>query len=95
MSSLPLVTCSGGGGTPAPDSANVPIVSDNFAVSAEGRLVPGKFAELLFSGGGKVAEVLTAEGTTVSVGDVLARLENSELLASQVAQAEAELLNAQ
>ena len=68
MSSLPLVACSGGGGTPAPDSANVPIVSDNFAVSAE--------------------------GATVSVGDVLARLENSELLASQVAQAEAELLNA-
>ena len=95
VSSLALAACSGGSGTPTPDSANVPIVSDNFAVSAEGRLVPGKFAELSFSGGGKVAEVLAAEGVVVSEGDVLARLENSESLQSSVAQAELELLNAQ
>jgi multidrug resistance efflux pump len=95
LTGLILAACSGGSGTPTPDSANIPIVSDNFAVSAEGRLVPGKFAELSFSGGGKVAEVSVAEGAVVSEGDVLARLENSESLQSSVAQAEQELLNAQ
>lgn len=95
LMSFVLVACSGSGGTPTPGAAGVPIVSDNFAVSAEGKLVPGKFAELSFSNGGKIAEVLVAEGAKVSEGDVLARLENSESLQSGVAQAELELLNAQ
>jgi len=94
LTSLVLAACSGSG-TPTPESSNIPIVSDNFAISAEGRLVPGKFTQLSFSVGGTVSEVLTAEGADVAEDEVLARLENSESLQSQVAQAELELLNAQ
>ncbi len=93
ISSTVLAACSSA--TPAPDTANVPIVTDDFAVSAEGRLVPGNFVQLSFSAGGKVTEVLAAEGASVAEGDVIARLENSEALQAEVARAELEVLNAQ
>ena len=81
--------------TPAPDTADIPVVTDDFAVSAEGRLVPGNFVQLAFSAGGKVVEVPVAEGAAVAEGEVIARLENSEALMAEVSRAELEVLNAQ
>jgi multidrug resistance efflux pump len=81
--------------TPAPDTTDIPVVTDDFAVSAEGRLVPGNFVQLAFSAGGKVVEVPVAEGSTVAEGEVIARLENSEALMAEVSRAELEVLNAQ
>jgi multidrug resistance efflux pump len=68
---------------------------DDFAVIADGRLLPRQFVQLSFSNGGKVAEVPNAEGDPIAVGDVIARLENSEALAAEVARAQLDLLNAQ
>ncbi|MEK7277509.1 MAG: hypothetical protein AAB427_09185, partial [Chloroflexota bacterium] len=81
--------------TPTPDTSNVPVVTDDFAVTAEGRLLPGQYAQISFSAGGKVAELLKAEGDTVAEDDVIARLENSEALQAEVARAETEALSAQ
>ncbi|MEK7327798.1 MAG: biotin/lipoyl-binding protein, partial [Chloroflexota bacterium] len=81
--------------TPTPDTTDIPVVTDDFAVSAEGRLVPGNFVQLSFSAGGKVVEVPVAEGMPVAEGEVIARLENSEALMAEVSRAELEVLNAQ
>lgn len=93
ISALLVSACGGAAPTPTPSTA--PVVVEDFAVTAEGRLVPETFANLSFSVGGSVAEVLAAEGDKVSAGDVLARLENSEALRAEAARAELELINAQ
>jgi RND family efflux transporter MFP subunit len=59
-------------------------------VSVTGRVVPFSSAELSFERGGKVAAVLAQVGDSVKRGDVLVRLDSSELLA-QRAQAKANL----
>ena len=89
-----LAACSGPT-TPTTDSGTVPVVSDNFAVVAEGKLLPDQFANISFASGGKIAEVLVSEGQSVEADTVLARLENSESLMAQVKQAETEVINAQ
>ncbi len=94
LGSLFIAACSGGA-TPAADTTSVPVVTDNFAVVAEGKLLPGQYANLAFETGGKVAEALVVEGQAVKADEVIARLESSESLQAQVAQAEAETLNAQ
>lgn len=90
-----LLTACSGAATPTPDSGTVPVVSDNFAVVAEGKLLPDQFANISFASGGKIAEVLVSEGQAVEAATVLARLENSESLMAQVKQAETEVINAQ
>lgn len=90
--SLALAACSGGA-TPTPTEAP-PIVVDDFAVMAEGRLLPRDTASLTFGAGGYVTELLASEGMTLTTGQVVARLDNTAALA-QVAQAELEVLNAQ
>lgn len=82
------------GAQPTPAPTEVPVVVDDFAVVADGRLRPEQFVQLSFAGGGQLAEVLVAEGDTVAEGDLLARLETSESLAAQVASSQLELLNA-
>jgi len=88
-------------GSLAPSSANqaeptpVPIVVTDLRVVAEGRLVPHQFVNLAFKAGGQVAEVLVAEGETVTAGQAIARLTNQEQLEAALANAEMELLNAQ
>lgn len=90
---LTLAACSA---QPTPEgTALPPVVVDDFAIVADGRLRPQQFVELSFAGGGQIDEVLAAEGDTVAEGDLLARLETSESLAAQVASSELELLNAQ
>src|SRR3990172_8750478 len=88
-----LTACGGAASTPTSEAP--PVVVDDIAVIAEGRLLPQESVQLSFSTGGKVVEILAAEGAPVKADDVIARLENSEALQAQVAQAELELLNAQ
>lgn len=63
-------------------------------VSAEAQIVPLRHARLSFDTGGRVVEILAAEGDTVQAGDPLVRLDatNQEIA---VTQAEAGLLQAQ
>jgi multidrug efflux pump subunit AcrA (membrane-fusion protein) len=89
---LVLAACSGGA-APTPTQAP-PVVVDDFAVVAEGRLAPRDSTQIAFGAGGYVAEILVSEGLTVTAGQVIARLDNTAQKA-QVAQAELELLNAQ
>ncbi|OGO41813.1 MAG: hypothetical protein A2W36_06585 [Chloroflexi bacterium RBG_16_58_14] len=96
LGSLILSAC-GSLGAPASDAAptDIPIVITDTDVVAEGRVVPNDSANLSFKIAGQVTEVLITEGDTVEVGQVIARLDNSEQLQSAIANAEAELLNAQ
>ena len=89
-----LIAACNGFGSPTPDTTIVPVVSDDFAVVAEGKLLPAQYANLSFETGGKVADIIVVEGQAVKTGDALARLENSEQLKAQVSGAEAEVLNA-
>jgi multidrug resistance efflux pump len=97
LSALLLQACGAIGGqqagaaTPTP----LPVVVAETNVVAEGRVVPNQFVSLSFKTGGQVAEVLVKEGETVEAGEAIARLDDSEQLASAVAGAEVELLNAQ
>jgi multidrug resistance efflux pump len=61
---------------------------------AEGRLVPHETANLSFTNGGRLAEVLVKEGDLVKAGQVVARLSNGEQADSAVAAAELEHVNA-
>jgi len=92
-----LVAACGSIGAPAAEAepTEIPIVVSDTNVVAEGRLVPNQSANLSFKAAGQVAEILITEGDTVEAGQVIARLDNSEQLLSAVANAEAELLNAQ
>lgn len=64
---------------------------------AEGQLAPRLYTDLAFTAGGRVAEVLAAEGDEVTAGQVLAQLEllNPEARQVELARAEQELLAAQ
>ena len=92
---LLLAGCQDGENATEGAEATVPVVVDSFEVIAEGRVVPQEYVNLSFTAGGQVGEVLVSEGEGVSEGQALARLDNSEQLASAVAGAEMELLNAQ
>jgi len=59
------------------------------SINATGALTPETQLPLLFEGSGRVAEVLFAEGDTVQAGDVIARLDTSDL---DAALAEAEIV---
>jgi len=88
-----LAACQGTA-SPTPTGGVPPIVVDNFAVIAEGRIAPNDSAQLAFGVGGRIAEILVVEGVTVAQGDVIARLDNAQFQA-EVARAQTELLNAQ
>jgi len=75
--------------TPAPQVA-VLAEGPKEVVTASGTLLPARWARLGFPMGGRVAEVLVAEGQAVEAGQVLVRLESAEL-ATAVRQAQAAL----
>jgi len=88
--------CTQAANTPgAGEATSVPVVVDNFAVVAEGRLVPRESVQLSFVTAGQVAEILVEEGDVVKVGDILARLGDREQLEAAVAAAELELASAE
>jgi len=94
VAALALTACSSFSASPTPSGNVLPVIADDFAVIAEGRVLPKASVNLSFSTGGKVVELLAAAGEAVTEGQVLARLENSAALQAQVAQAELEVLNA-
>ncbi len=98
LGSLLLIACSGvPGGTPEEETDTVPLVVDDFGVTAEGRLLPAAFVQLGFQSGGEIVELLVEEGDQVEAGQVLARLErfdNREALEAGVAASQLELANA-
>lgn len=81
--------------TATPDAAVQPLELNPFAVIAEGHVVPVNYVNLSFSAGGRITEVLLAEGDTVAADQVIARLEDSQQLAAQRTANELELLAAQ
>jgi multidrug resistance efflux pump len=80
-----------GGSTPggAEPSPTVPPVAESTTVAADTRAVPIKHVELAApGGGGVVAEVLVAEGESVTAGQALLRLDETQARAA-VSEAEA------
>ena len=97
LGSLLLIACSGVTGTPEAETDTVPLVVDDFGVTAEGRLMPAAYVQLGFQSGGEIVDVLVEEGDLVEEGQVLARLErfdNREALEAGVAASQLELANA-
>lgn len=85
--------------TPEPDLA--PVVAPPSVVSAEGFVVPARWAELSFRVGGQIVELPVREGDPVQAGQLLARLDNADAAAAvssaqdAVSQAEASVQQAQ
>ena len=79
--------------TPTPAAATSEPAAPTL-VSAEGVIVPAREAALAFRLAARVAEVLVAEGDSVTAGQPLVRLEHADLDAT-VAQAEAGVAQAQ
>jgi multidrug efflux pump subunit AcrA (membrane-fusion protein) len=92
-----IISACGGIGAPAgePVPTDIPIVVSDTEVVAEGRLVPNESASLSFKSAGQVTELMISEGDIVEQGQIIARLDNAEQLQTAIANAEAELLNAQ
>ncbi len=83
-----LVGCGGTEATEAVPADEVPVVSEAAGgVVAEAVIEPARWGELRFDVGGDVVEVTVQEGDVVSEGDLLARLETTEMERA-VAQAE-------
>lgn len=76
-----------GGVAPLRAASQVGLAAVQPATTAEGRLRPRQSANLSFSVGGQVAEIMVNEGDTVKAGVVLARLD-PEVLQAAVAEAE-------
>ena len=89
---FPLIACSETN-TPAPTVE--PVQETRTVVVAEGTLLPDPSIELAFAQSGLLAEVLVAEGDLVTEGQVIARLENIEVLQAEVARAEEIYLQAE
>jgi len=81
-----LLTACGETNTPVPTPESVQETRP--VVVAEGTLLPDPSIELAFAQPGILAEVLVAEGDLVTEGQVIARLENIEVLQAEVARAE-------
>lgn len=94
FSAFALSAC-GGAATveAAPESTSSSVVEN--VISAEGRLEPVEYVQLAFSAGGVVEEVLVAEGEIIAAGDVLAHLQNTEILQADIENANAQLENAE
>ena len=83
-----LAACSSVQGSQPTPSA-LPTVKAAAIVVAEGRVEPLRYAQLALNSSGLVSEVLLKEGDTVKAGEVIARLENSEVKTLASAQADA------
>ncbi len=88
-----LSACASASAQELNDPTALPPVQD-FAVIAEGRLVPNESVQLAFVSGGQVDEILVTEGDEVQAGEVIARLGDREALEANLAAAELEALAA-
>ncbi len=93
LSALFLSACATASAQELDDPTALPPVQD-FAVIAEGRLVPNQSVQLGFISGGQVDEILVVEGDIVKSGDLIARLGDRETLEANLAAAEMEALAA-
>lgn len=86
----------GSSSEPTPTAVPIAAVQTDLAsvVSAEGFVTPARDANLAFTIGGQVTEVLVAEGDRVEAGVVLARLDQTDQRAA-IMQAEAGVAQAQ
>ena len=95
LAPLPVAATS----TPEPEVA--PVAAPPALVSAEGFVVPARWADLSFKVPGRVVELPVREGDPVQAGQLLARLDNTDAAAAvsaaqdAVAQAEAGVQQAQ
>lgn len=90
-----LLTACGAGSEGTATSTPIPTVVAENVIIAEGRLEPVHYVDITFNANGTVSEVLVTEGEQVSAGQVIARLENSEVKEAEVANAEEAFLQAQ
>ena len=81
-----LAAC--GASSPAVESTPIPTVVAEDVIVVEGRLEPVSYAEIAFSAGGIVDEVFVVEGDQIAEGDILAQLDNIDLLETDVEHAE-------
>ncbi len=91
--SLLVTACSTEGSAATGTPEAIPTVLANTSIIAEGRVEPIHFAEIAFTAGGVVSEVLVAEGETVTKGQVLIRLGDAS--DTNYAAAQLELVSAQ
>ena len=71
------------------ETNNVPEITQDYGVIAEGQLLPHQHVDLAFNMSGKVTEILQSESTFVRKGQIIARLDNEDSLNASYAQAEA------
>jgi multidrug efflux pump subunit AcrA (membrane-fusion protein) len=72
-----------------------PVEIEPEIVSAEGKVLPSRYAQLNFKAPGLIEEVLVDRGDQVEEGQVLARLEGHDQLFASVAAAQLELIHAE
>jgi len=94
VAALLLASCDTFAATATEEPTAIPVV-DDFAVVAEGSLVPNESVELSFVVAGQVAEILVEKGDSVKAGDVIARLGDREQLETNLANANLELATAE
>jgi HlyD family secretion protein len=83
-----LAACSSVQGA-QPTTSALPTAKAPAVVVAEGRVEPIRYAQLALNSSGLVSEVLLKQGDSVKAGQVIARLENSQVKTLETAQAEA------
>ena len=93
--SIALLTACGAESASTTEETPIPTVMADSAIIAEGRLEPAQYADISFSAGGVVGEVFFAEGDTVSADDILAQLDNVDLLETDVKNAQDEVERAE
>jgi HlyD family secretion protein len=91
IATLTLAAC--GAAKPDPTATpEAPVIAEGMIVT-DGRLEPVRFASMSFNASGMIRDILVAEGDKVEPGQVLARLDNIELLiADEIKAQEAYLL---
>ncbi len=94
LAGMALWGCQSPAVTPGITVEAIPTVQVQGGVNVEGKLVPEEFVDLSFNMGGTVTELLLEEGDPVKEGQVIARLDQQPRLASAVAAADLEVVNA-
>lgn len=90
-----LLTACGETETPTPTAESVATDTSINSVTAEGTLLPDPSAELAFTQGGVVKEILVQPGERVAAGDVIVRLIGVETVQAELAAAQLEQTLAQ
>lgn len=92
LSAFALTACGSPSTVEAAGVSNAAGSVENIII-AEGRLEPVQYAELAFSASGVVEEVLVAEGDTITTNELIAHLQNTEVLVADIQNADAQLEN--